>query len=344
MFLPPLYPVTDARLPVPLSDQIARFGAAGFPLVQFRGKGLDLRTQWTELRRALRTAADRGGWPAVCLNDRADLAILAALEGLAPWGLHLGQQDLPPSEARRLPGLEGLHLGTSTHAGPEWDAVDPACDHAGIGPLRATPTKADHAEPVGLAGLAEGCRALRRVGVAPIAIGGLTLADAPACFAAGAESLAMVGALARAEAPGELLWEAQLARWRVRPPLAPGQGVVLIGGPGAGKAALGAALAARLGCAFQDGPARLEAGAVAALGGRAWEDAATRDRVNASGHAVLWVAERPEQAWARAGGDREHFMNDWAARAPGWWQVEAVLPLGRSGEVLADAIVGSLKR
>lgn len=351
MFLPPLYPITDTRLEVSLSGQIARLGAAGFPLVQFRAKGLDLRTQWAELQLALRASAERGGWPAVCVNDRADLALLAAREGLAPWGLHLGQRDLPPSEARRLPGLEGLQLGTSTHQPAHWNAVDPACGHAGIGPVHATATKADHAEPVGLEGLADGCRALRRQGLAPVAIGGLTLADAPACFRAGAESLAMVGAVARAEAPGELLWQAQLARWRVRPPLAPGRGVVLMGGRGAGKACLGRALAERLGCAFRklEAPpdrvpaavaACLASRAVVALDADAWELPATRDQVRASGFTPLWLAEDPERAWGRIAweGPRDRFMNHWASRAPRWWEAPMVLPLGRSAEALARAL------
>ena len=54
LHLPPLYPVTDATRPEPLSVQIRRLGQAGFPLVQFRGKPLDHRTQWEELRKARR--------------------------------------------------------------------------------------------------------------------------------------------------------------------------------------------------------------------------------------------------------------------------------------------------
>jgi len=151
--LPPIYAITDARRDEPLAAQVERLGRAGFPLVQFRGKPLDAKRQWLELRSALVTAASQGGWPAICLNDRADLAVLAASEGLALWGLHLGQSDLPPGEALRLPGLERLHLGTSTRSPGEWGAPDPACDHAGVGPVRATGTKPDHAEPLGLEGL-----------------------------------------------------------------------------------------------------------------------------------------------------------------------------------------------
>lgn len=334
--LPPLYPITDASRPEALSEQIRRLGEAGFPLVQFRGKGLDLFTQEAELRRALRAAADAGGWPLVVVNDRADLAVLAALEGLAPWGLHLGQDDLPPAEARRLPGLGDLHLGTSTHNRGEWESVDPACDHAGAGPFRATSSKSDHARPIGLEGLREACSALRGRGVAPVAIGGLTAEDMVPCFEAGAASLAMIGALARAEHPAELLWEAQCRRWRVRPPVRPGEGVVLVGGSGCGKSALARALESRLrlpvhdldgaiaqraGCSiaeifqFQGEAAFRALEAAAALealgqgpcildaGGGAWEDARVRGAIHDAGWTVLWIAERPEVAWRRVACD-----------------------------------------
>ena len=378
MYLPPLFPITDARLGLSLSGQIRQLGAAGFPLVQFRSKSLDAGSLLAELLTALRQSAALGGWPAVCVNDRPDLAVLAALEGLPPWGLHLGQEDLPPSQARQLPGLEKLYLGTSTHAPAEWGSLDPACGYAGIGPFRATASKADHAAPVGLEGLRLGCDALRAQGIAPVAIGGLTLADGPACFAAGAESLAMVGEVAGSAAPGELLWRAQLDRWQVRPPVARGQGVVLIGGSGSGKSSLARALAVSLGLPLRDcdteveraagkgipeifaqageaGFRALEAAAVAGclaspavvpLGAGAWEDPATRERVGKSGFARLWLAESPENAWARVGGDRgrplalsrEVFMDRWARRSALWWQAPMVLPLGRSPRTLAEAM------
>jgi thiamine-phosphate pyrophosphorylase len=380
--LPPIYAITDARRDEPLAAQVERLGRAGFPLVQFRGKPLDAKRQWLELRSTLVTAASQGGWPAICLNDRADLAVLAASEGLALWGLHLGQSDLPPGEALRLPGLERLHLGTSTRSPGEWGAPDPACDHAGVGPVRATGTKPDHAEPLGLEGLRQGCGTLRAGGIAPVAIGGLTLADAGPCFEAGAESLAMVGELGRAERPEDLLWQAQRERWQVRPPLARGHGVVLVGGSGAGKSTLAGHLARLLGLPSRDSDHQVEAGqgvtiahlfahrgeaafraleaqavrecvatpSVVALGAGAWEDPATREAVRAAGFTALWLAEVPERAWARVGMDplrplattREAFLARWVQRAPAWSEAPMALPLGRPLSVLASALVPSL--
>jgi thiamine-phosphate pyrophosphorylase len=381
LHLPALYPITDAGRPESLSAQIRRLGEAGFPLVQFRGKPLDTRTQWEELRKALAEAAANGGWPMVCVNDRADLALLAARAGLAPWGLHLGQEDLPAAEARKLPGLAGAHLGTSTHESSEWTSVDAACDHAGVGPFRGTPTKSDHAEPIGPAGLRAGCAALRARGLAPIAIGGLRLADAAACFEAGAEALAMVGEIHRSTDPAALGWEAQRQRWQVRPPFRRSQGVVLIGGSGAGKTSLGRQLAYQLALPFHDLDAaiedqeacsvaeifaargegafrQLEAGvlprllgspAVVALGGGAWESPGNRGTVASSDFAPLWLAESPARAWERAGRDplrplahdRAAFMHRWAARMGHWSLAPMALPFGHSSGELAAALLGA---
>jgi len=379
LHLPPLYPITDATRPVSLSQQIRGLGEAGFPLVQFRGKPLDAKAQWVELRAALAEAAANGGWPFICVNDRTDLAMLAAQEGLTPWGLHLGQDDLPASEAVRLPGLGACHIGASTHGPAEWAAVDVACDHAGVGPFRGTATKSDHAEPIGLEGLRAGCSVLRARNLAPIAIGGLSPADASSCFEAGAESLAMVGELHRSADPAALGWEVQLQRWRVRPPFRPGQGIVILGGSGAGKSTLGRLLAQRLGLPFHDLddaieadqrllvdaifaergepafralesallPALLATPAVVALGGGAWEAAANRQAVVEAGFAPLWLAEPPARAWDRVAQDphrplaqdRGIFMARCAARAVAWSLAPIVLPFGHSSQDLASALL-----
>lgn len=334
---PPLYPIADATQELSLSRQIARFAGAGFPLVQLRGKPVPINEQWAELRRALTESIQNGGWPLIVVNDRADLAILAAYEGLAPWGLHLGQSDMPAKEAVRLPGLKDLHFGASTHNPIEWASVDCVCDHAGVGPIRATTTKKDHAVTIGFDGLAEGCSAMRQKNIAPIAIGGLTIDDSLACFQAGAESLAMSHSLSPAaiDASGgnltECLWQAQKIKYSLAPILKSGQGAILAGGSGAGKTALAGSLALRLGLPavdldhqisqragksiaeiFGEGedafrkieseclPECLEKPAVLALGGGAWQQESVRRCVQKAGWSVVWLAENPSVAWERA--------------------------------------------
>jgi thiamine-phosphate diphosphorylase len=377
--LPPLYPITDARSSIPLSEQIRRLGAAGFPLVQFRGKPLAPPEQWLQLKEALQDSHQNGGWPMICINDRADLAVLAGMQGIPAWGLHLGQDDLPPRVALGLPGLSGLHLGTSTHGMPEWAKIDPACDHAGLGPFRATTSKGDHAAPIGLEGLRQGCAILRGQGVAPVAIGGLTLADADDCFQAGAESLAMIGEIAQAEDPAEVLWSAQCARWRARPPVDPKRGLVLVGGSGCGKSSLARAIARRSGlpCSdlddvtenhagksiarifAEDGeaafrgleeeclPSQLWVPRILAVGGGAWQSPRIRRAVEAAAFQVLWIAENPATAWARVGADRTRplarerraFMELWRSRMARWAEVPMLLPLGRDPEELAGRLL-----
>ncbi|HTL97739.1 MAG TPA: thiamine phosphate synthase [Holophagaceae bacterium] len=376
--LPPIYPITDAAAPLALAEQVARLGGAGFPLVQFRGKPLEAKAQWEQLRAALMASRENGGWPLICVNDRADLAVLAAAEGLTPWGLHLGQGDLPQAEAARLPGLETLRFGASTHSAREWAAAAPPADHAGVGPFRATGTKADHEPPIGLEGLRAGSAGLRAKGVAPVAIGGLRAEDAQACFEAGAESLAMIGEVARAEDPAALGWAVQRARWRARPVDLRG-GLLIAGSSGAGKSALAALLAEGAGLPLHDLDAEiarfegrsipeifirdgeaafralearylaplLASPAIIALGGGAWETAAVRAAAAASAFRAVWLAEPPGRCWTRVASDpdrplaqdRDAFMARHRARLPRWAELDCVLPFGRSAAEVAQAIL-----
>jgi thiamine-phosphate pyrophosphorylase len=131
------------------------------------------------------------------VNDDVD----AALE-LGADGVHLGQSDAGAERAR----ARGLLLGRSATSYEE--AVAAHADYLGVGPIWATPSKADASPPLGLAELERICRA---VTVPVIAIGGIDPANAAACIRAGAAGVAVIRS---ATEPGlrEVVDEALAAR------------------------------------------------------------------------------------------------------------------------------------
>lgn len=117
---------------------------------------------------------------AFVVNDDVDAAL-----ALGADGVHLGQADPGADRAWEA----GLLLGRSATNLAEAVATD--ADYLGVGPVWDTPSKADAAPPIGLAGLAEICAA---VDVPVVAIGGIDAANAAACIEAGAAGVALVRA------------------------------------------------------------------------------------------------------------------------------------------------------
>jgi thiamine-phosphate pyrophosphorylase len=121
------------------------------------------------------------------LNDDPALAVLSG------WNaVHVGQGDAAVGEARKML-LPGGLVGCSTHNDQQVVASDAAeADYVAIGPVFATGTKADAEPVVGLEGVRR-ARALTRRPL--VAIGGITPANASSVIAAGADSVAVIGAL-----------------------------------------------------------------------------------------------------------------------------------------------------
>jgi thiamine-phosphate pyrophosphorylase len=185
--LPKIYPITDCDASgLSHAAQVACLIEGGASLVQLRDKGADPKTFLQQAEDAL-TVARESNVP-LLINDRVDVAM-----ALGADGVHLGQTDLPAEAARRLL-KPGSIIGVSTHDLTQLKlAVSFPVDYVAFGPIFETETKRDHEKIVGLDGL-KAARAI--AGDLPlVAIGGIGWENVKAVFAAGANSVALIGAL-----------------------------------------------------------------------------------------------------------------------------------------------------
>jgi thiamine-phosphate pyrophosphorylase len=186
--LPSVYPILD-------SAAIAARGAAcigvaealiegGAGILQYRHKGFWNRAIFDEAN-AIAQKCAAAGIPFI-VNDRADYA--AILQS----GLHVGQDDLSPADARQVVGSDSC-LGFSTHNRSQMIAAQSEpIDYVAFGPVFRTATKENPDPTTGLSGLRE-ARGLTRLPL--VAIGGITLENAPGCWDAGADSVAIISGL-----------------------------------------------------------------------------------------------------------------------------------------------------
>jgi thiamine-phosphate pyrophosphorylase len=124
------------------------------------------------------------------VNDRADVARLAGAHGL-----HVGQTDLTPIDARAVVGRESI-LGLSTHDEGQWTiAVREPVSYIAIGPTFGTGTKDTGYTAIGLTTVRAAASAARAAGLPTVAIGGITLENAASVIAAGASAVAVISDL-----------------------------------------------------------------------------------------------------------------------------------------------------
>ncbi|GAB5471595.1 MAG: thiamine phosphate synthase [Rhodospirillales bacterium] len=176
----------------PLDWVVGEAVAGGVTSVQLREKQAETG-DFAALGRRVKALLDPLG-VALVIND--DLEAALACDAAA---LHVGQEDLPPAEARaRLP--RPSRLGLSITADEDLPSARAGfADHVGIGPVFSTATKPDAAPALGLAGLARLRAALPDLPA--VAIGGIDRTNAGAAMATGVDGLAVVSAIAGAQSP-----------------------------------------------------------------------------------------------------------------------------------------------
>jgi thiamine-phosphate pyrophosphorylase len=189
LVLPRFYPILDAGLLLTTGLSIEEFArelrAAGIRFLQYRDKEAadELLLERAAVLRRIFPSSDS----CLILNDRVPLVLPAGYDGV-----HVGQEDLSPLEARVMLG-PGVVVGISTHGERQLlDAADSPVDYVAIGPVFATSSKQVPDPVVGL----EGVRLARALTDKPlVAIGGISRVNCASVVEAGADSVAVISDL-----------------------------------------------------------------------------------------------------------------------------------------------------
>jgi thiamine-phosphate pyrophosphorylase len=166
--------------------------AGGVDLIQLRAKGHG-SAEIAELAANLHRVAAERGVPLI-INDHSEVARIVSAEGV-----HLGQDDVPIAEARKIAGANCM-VGKSTHSVDQAiRAFYEGADYIGFGPIFATPTKPDY-PPVGLHEIQKVHDAVR---IPIFCIGGIKLGNLSEVIEAGARRVVIVSGLLQAPDPAE---------------------------------------------------------------------------------------------------------------------------------------------
>ena len=206
MRLPRVYPILDTesldRRAIALETAAAAFLEGGAGILQIRHKRHWSRGFFETARIVARLCREAGA--ALVVNDRADFAML--LEA----GLHVGQDDLAPRDARRLMGPDAS-IGFSSHNVNQLCAAggEPV-DYVALGPVFATASKLN---PDPVTGIEEIRRCRSLIEKPLVAIGGITQENALDVLRAGADSVAVIAGLLPERATAHSLRE-RMEEWQ----------------------------------------------------------------------------------------------------------------------------------
>ncbi len=193
-----LYAITPDAEPKALKALAEKVVRGGADVLQLRHKSLP-RGKLLELAREVRAITSQAG-ALLVVNDQLDIALLAGADGV-----HLGDDDLSPAEARRL-APAGFLVGVSANT-PDAarTAVVAGADYLGCGPAFATPIKAAKAVigPAGVLAVQEA------VDVPVFAIGGVEIGNLSELIAIGIRRACMIRGLAEAADPEAAAREAR---------------------------------------------------------------------------------------------------------------------------------------
>jgi thiamine-phosphate pyrophosphorylase len=182
-----LYVLTDTRAAHgrSLAQLVAAALEGGATAIQLRDKSSSALAQ-IELGRELRQLTRQAG-ALLIVNDRVDIAYAIEADGV-----HLGQDDVPTATARAILGPAAIIGGSAGNVTELARSLAAGVDYLGVGPMYATPSKADAGPAIGPAGLAE-IRA--RTDLPIVGVGGIDATNLAPVFEAGADGVAIISAI-----------------------------------------------------------------------------------------------------------------------------------------------------
>ncbi len=186
--IPKFYPIIDASIAhiSKIEDIVKMIIEGGARIIQLRAKDVSTR-DFIEaariIKQTIKPIAKKNKIKFI-INDRVDIAMLICSDGV-----HLGQDDLPIKEARKILGKNKV-IGISTHNIKEAVLAEKlGADYISFGPIFATSTKNDAQKPKGIDGLKKAREAVK---TPIVAIGGITLENVKDVYNAGADSVAVI--------------------------------------------------------------------------------------------------------------------------------------------------------
>ncbi len=191
MQLPRFYPILDSALLQSRGLSLVAAARAilegGARILQFRHKGPFTGDIFDQAEAISKLCIDAGA--AYILNDRADIALMLNA------GLHVGQEDLSPIDARKIIGPTRM-LGFSTHNASQFEQeLGEPVDYLAFGPVFSTSSKLNPDPVAGLQAIEAAAKARGGRPIPLVAIGGITRARAASVLACGADSIAVIADL-----------------------------------------------------------------------------------------------------------------------------------------------------
>ena len=185
MYLGGLCFITDQKVSgLSYEDMTHKVLLKGARWIQFREKERSRHDIYGEAIRLRRLTKDYNA--VLIINDFLDIAMCAGADGV-----HLGQDDLPLKEARKIIGRDRI-VGISTHSLEQAiEAEKNGADYIGFGPVFTTSTK-DAGKPKNIEMLHE---VKKQVSIPVVAIGGINLVNVKSVLHTGVDAIAVASAI-----------------------------------------------------------------------------------------------------------------------------------------------------